>query len=326
MTALDNLSAAQRANAAQIVAETQREGLPLAAAQIAVTTAIVESGLLVQANSNVPESLALPYQKVGSDHDSVGLFQQRPSWGTIAQRMSPASSTALFLQRLRGVSGWQTKDPGQVAQTIQVSAYPTRYSEQYSQGSAIASALWSSGNNGGTEFALNTGEPSAPVWKDNKGNIIAAPPAGTFKQTTDSSGKPVYVPTITAGSLTDEQGQQLVAWLKVYAPNLNDWSKYVPPFTTKIPGAAPGYDTYGTVLVNIYAQALQGNGLDAGGANPGLDLPNPLAGLTAIFKWLTNKDNWIRIGLFALGTIILLLVAFTWFRGTSVGSAIPGPL
>lgn len=326
MTALDNLSATQRANAAQIVAETQREGLPLAAAQIAVTVAIVESGLMNQANSNVPESLSVPYEKVGSDHTSLGLFQQQNSWGTVVQRMTPASSTALFLARLKNVSGWQAQDPGKVAQTIQVSAYPDRYDQQYSQGAAIASALWS-GDSSPTDFELNTGTAAtAPVWKNSAGQPIAAPPAGTYTTTTDSQGNAEYVPTVTAGSLTDEQGTQLVAWLQTYAPSLNDWSKFVPPFTTKVPGAAPGFDTYGAVLVNTYAQALQGNGLDAGGAVPGLDLPNPLAGLEKIFSWLTTKNNWIRIGLGVLGAIIILLVAVTWFRGTSVGASIPIPV
>ena len=312
-------------NAAGIVAEVQREGLPEAAAAIAVTTAIVESGLLVQANSNVPGSTSVPYQKVGNDGTSLGLFQQQNSWGTIPQRMDVAQSTALFLQRLP--SGWASLDPGSVAQRIQVSAYPDRYDQNYSQGSAIAAALWgntasyesilsASGNSGGASGS------SGPGWKNNKGQPIGPPPDGTFKQTVDSSGKPEYVPTVTPSTMTDAQGQAIVAWMKLYAPNLNDWSKYVPPFTTKIPGAAPGYDTYGAVLINMYAQALQGNGLDAGAANPGFDIPNPLAGLEAIFSWLGKVKNWERIGLFVLGGITLLIVFIAWFKNTQTGGQV----
>jgi hypothetical protein len=32
----------------------------------------------------VPSSLAIEHDAVGSDHDSVGLFQQRPSWAAEA--------------------------------------------------------------------------------------------------------------------------------------------------------------------------------------------------------------------------------------------------
>lgn len=162
MTALDSLDDAQRANAAAIVATVQAQGLPLSAAQIAVTTAITESGLHNQANSTVPASLNYPHQKVGNDHDSVGLFQQRASWGSLAARMNPSTATQLFLARLP--ANWSSLDPGVVAQKIQVSAYPDRYDKNYTQGAAIATQLW--GTNAGTADAgLNTGvkvDPKAP--------------------------------------------------------------------------------------------------------------------------------------------------------------------
>ncbi len=50
-------------------------------------------------------------QGVGYDHDSIGLFQQRPPWGTAAQRMDPISSTNLFLDALLAVRGWSSMEP-----------------------------------------------------------------------------------------------------------------------------------------------------------------------------------------------------------------------
>ena len=50
-----------------------------------------------------PESADYPHQGSGSDHDSVGLFQQRPSsgWGTVAELMRPSYAARAFYAALR---------------------------------------------------------------------------------------------------------------------------------------------------------------------------------------------------------------------------------
>jgi cell wall-associated NlpC family hydrolase len=85
--------------------------------------ALAESDLLVLANPNDPAGAAYAHQGVGHDHDSLGLFQQRPSWGTAAQRMDPAASTNLFLDALLTTPGWSTLPPSYAAQLVQRSAY-----------------------------------------------------------------------------------------------------------------------------------------------------------------------------------------------------------
>jgi cell wall-associated NlpC family hydrolase len=93
-------------------------------------TAGVESGLHDWANPTVPASELLPNDGLppgGGDHDSVGLFQQRASWGPVAARMNPGASTDLFVTRLLGVPAWSTIPPGVAAQAVQVSEYPDRY-------------------------------------------------------------------------------------------------------------------------------------------------------------------------------------------------------
>ena len=65
-------------------------------------------------------------QGVGYDHDSLGIFQQRPSWGTAAQRMDPVASTNLFLDALLRLPGWDTIDPWVAAQRVQRSAFEGR--------------------------------------------------------------------------------------------------------------------------------------------------------------------------------------------------------
>jgi hypothetical protein len=97
---------------------------------IAVGTALVESALKMYANRSVPASLGFPHDAVGSDHDSVGLFQQRQvGWGTLAQRMNPFASAQLFFNALNRFN-WRAMAPGPAAQKVQRSAFPGRYAGQ----------------------------------------------------------------------------------------------------------------------------------------------------------------------------------------------------
>src|SRR5438270_8520344 len=97
----------QLANAGVVVAVGKELRLPPRAWVVATATAMAESRLQVLANASVAESMALPREGIGVDHDSVGLFQQRTSWGSVAQRMDPRSSARLFYVRLLTVPGWE---------------------------------------------------------------------------------------------------------------------------------------------------------------------------------------------------------------------------
>jgi cell wall-associated NlpC family hydrolase len=116
------LSDVAAANARSIAAVAFARGGDRAAL-IVLMVGFAESGLRQLGNTNDAESIALSNQGVGSDHDSVGIFQQRASWGTVQQRMDPATSTGLLLDRLERVVDWRTKEPWLVAQTVQVSAF-----------------------------------------------------------------------------------------------------------------------------------------------------------------------------------------------------------
>lgn len=105
-------------------------GLDREAAVIATGTAHVESGnpMLMYANHAVPESLNYRHDAIGSDHDSVGLFQQRDNgaWGTVADRMDPFKSAGMFFDVLKSFD-WQSMSRGAAAQKVQRSAFPSRY-------------------------------------------------------------------------------------------------------------------------------------------------------------------------------------------------------
>lgn len=123
--AVAGLSAIQAQNARVIVATAeQRAGR--AGAYIAIMVALAESDLRILSNPNDPAGNSIPSQGVGHDHDSLGLFQQRPGWGTAAQRMDAIESTQLFVDALLHVSGWQSMTPWYAAQSVQRSAFTGR--------------------------------------------------------------------------------------------------------------------------------------------------------------------------------------------------------
>ena len=120
----------KRFYASEICAAAKERNLGRDGARNGIATALVESNLLMYANNAVPASLKYPHDAVGSDHDSVGLFQQRQAgWGTLAQRMNPRASAGLFFNKMMTFN-WRAMDPGAACQRVQVSAFPGRYSER----------------------------------------------------------------------------------------------------------------------------------------------------------------------------------------------------
>lgn len=113
---------------------------------VALTVALTETRLRNYANDGVidsndsggmpddvtpeqlRESLDYPHDAVGTDHASVGLFQQQVGWwGTVEVLMQPENSAATFYAALLEVDGWETLSVGQAAQRVQVSAVPDAY-------------------------------------------------------------------------------------------------------------------------------------------------------------------------------------------------------
>ncbi|AIT62183.1 phage tail tape measure protein [Corynebacterium doosanense] len=126
----------------EIARAAQARSLSAAGAKIGEAVALVESGDPMQmwANNAVPGSLGYKHDAVGSDYDSVGLFQQRDNgaWGTLDQRMDPYESAGLFFDAmLRKYPDWESKEPGAVAQGVQGSAYPDRYATKMARGEQL---------------------------------------------------------------------------------------------------------------------------------------------------------------------------------------------
>ncbi|MEU5531053.1 hypothetical protein ABZ744_29390 [Micromonospora chersina] len=130
-----DLNDEQLANAKAIIAATKKAGLPERAAVISIATSLQESKL---------ENLG--HLGDANDHDSLGLFQQRPSsgWGTPEQITDPEYSTLAFLKGLKQVDGWQDMPLTEAAQTVQVSAYPDAYAQWEQQAADIVAHHWNS--------------------------------------------------------------------------------------------------------------------------------------------------------------------------------------
>ncbi|OOP60479.1 hypothetical protein BMF89_16550 [Arthrobacter sp. SRS-W-1-2016] len=136
------------------IAVGKQMGVPRDGQIIAIMMALQESGLRLLANTNVPASLLIRHDGVGSDHDSLGTAQQRPAagWGTVEQLMDPNYNARAFYggpggpndgipRGLLDVPAWQSMDKGNAAQAVQVSAFPELYARWEPEATAVVDAL-----------------------------------------------------------------------------------------------------------------------------------------------------------------------------------------
>lgn len=119
----------QLVNAAAIITAGAAAGVNVKGQTLAVMTAMGESGL-----RNIDHGdLAGP--------DSRGLFQQRDTWGTLAQRLNPTESAGFFFQRLVKVPNWETLTPTLAAHAVQINADPNHYAAYYAPAETVVAAL-----------------------------------------------------------------------------------------------------------------------------------------------------------------------------------------
>jgi hypothetical protein len=102
---------------------------------------ISERGQVIAVATAMQESRLLNLT-VAVDHDSLGLFQQRPSvgWGSPDQLTDPSYAARAFYQRLIDT----TADWGCLtcaAQRVQGSAFPDAYAQHEWQATQVVNAL-----------------------------------------------------------------------------------------------------------------------------------------------------------------------------------------
>ncbi|ROQ30880.1 hypothetical protein EDF46_3390 [Frondihabitans sp. PhB188] len=128
-TAIDGYSGDQLVNATAIMNAGAALGVNTQGQTIGVMTAMGESTL-----ENITYG-----DKAGPD--SRGLFQQRDTWGTLAQRMDPPTAATFFFQRLVKVPNWQSMSPSAAAHAVQINADPNHYTKYFDAAQAVVQAL-----------------------------------------------------------------------------------------------------------------------------------------------------------------------------------------
>jgi hypothetical protein len=112
--------------------QTQRDNATTIV-QVGLALNISERGLIVALATAMQESSLRNLGNLGAknDHDSLGLFQQRPSmgWGSPAQVTDPVYAATAFYLALQRVSGWESMKVTVAAQRVQRSAYPNAYAK-----------------------------------------------------------------------------------------------------------------------------------------------------------------------------------------------------
>ncbi|KAL5341428.1 hypothetical protein BJX70DRAFT_406019 [Aspergillus crustosus] len=137
---LPGLGVTQSAHAKAIIQQAKSDNVGIQGCLAGIATGLVESNIYVYANRAVPSSLNYPYDKIGSDHDSVGIFQQRAIYYSVEKAMDPAASAGMFFDKMVTISGWKTMEVGKLCQKVQVSAYPDRYAERVAEAEKICKA------------------------------------------------------------------------------------------------------------------------------------------------------------------------------------------
>jgi hypothetical protein len=138
---LPGLDSTQSTNARNVISEVKKEKVGKQGCLASIATALTESSILIYANKDVPESMKYHHDAVGSDHDSIGIFQQRASiYKNVADDMNAAKSAGLFIQGMKAVHGWETMNVGKLCQDVQRSAYPDRYEKNVPAAEKICGA------------------------------------------------------------------------------------------------------------------------------------------------------------------------------------------
>ena len=188
------LEKTQLTRAATIIAVgNQVPGVGRTGVLVALMAALTESNLRLLANAGAyPASTTYPNDGNGSDHDSLGLFQMRPStgWGSVAQLMDPTYDAQAFFggptgptspypRGLLDIAGWSQDDPGTAAQAVEVSAYPDRYQDYRPVAEAILESLTQpDATKGSPGSSTNTPTPEAPVAT----HVVFPLPEGTWTE------------------------------------------------------------------------------------------------------------------------------------------------
>ncbi|MFJ1765732.1 FG-GAP repeat domain-containing protein [Amycolatopsis sp. NPDC088138] len=231
-----SMSAYRVSCAREVVDAVRDRGLASRAAVIAITTVIVETGL-----QNIDEEV---------DHDSLGLFQQRAGWGTVAQRLNPRTATNAFLDKMLREypnDSWKTAVIGDVCQAVQVSAFPDRYQPQAGDAQKIVNALWTTRAADGADFnddgvgdIFSTATGVITIWNGKGSNNFNG--AVTYGRGWDAYSRPI------SGDFNDDGVSDLAATSN---GQLHIWNGRGDNDFTADVVTGPGWSPYAATLFTV---------------------------------------------------------------------------
>lgn len=193
--------------AATIIDVGVSKGVPQWGWTVALATAMQESGLR-----------NLPFLGDKNDHDSLGVFQQRPSqgWGTAEQINDPRYAAGKFYSALLKVKGWEKLRVTEAAQKVQRSAYPEAYQKWVDEATVVATALV-----GNAPGAVNCTVPGGdPVVRgdaavDHVVTALQADWAGTVTTSADPA-----LTGVRLAAASTKRGWQLAHWTVAQAAEI----------------------------------------------------------------------------------------------------------
>jgi hypothetical protein len=196
------LDGEQMANAATIAAVGRARSLPNQAIVIALATSLQEAKLR-----------NLDHLGRRNDHDSLGLFQQRPSqgWGSAEEILDQRHAAESFFAALIRVQGWEQMRVTDAAQQVQRSAHPEAYEKWADEARVLTLAL--TGQEGS---AITCSASPSP---DKSGPAAAAAAADELRQDFGASAPKVVTEQQTLHvAVADRQtGWQVAHWLVAHA-------------------------------------------------------------------------------------------------------------
>ncbi|MGD2204710.1 hypothetical protein ACP7WO_15015 [Microbacterium maritypicum] len=129
----------QLENAATIIRTAGALGFPREGQILGVMTAMGESSLRnIDYGDWETRGFTNPD---GTRTTSIGLFQQQEWWGSVEQRMDPATATTLFFDRLGRLPEWQTMEPSHAIHRVQINTDRDYYSRFQTDATAVVDAM-----------------------------------------------------------------------------------------------------------------------------------------------------------------------------------------
>ncbi|GAA3941419.1 hypothetical protein GCM10022383_19000 [Microbacterium soli] len=77
----------------------------------------------------------------GSRTSSVGLFQQQSWWGSVQERMDPATAATMFFTRLGRIPQWQSLPPSHAVNRVQINSDREHYARFHDDAAEVVDAL-----------------------------------------------------------------------------------------------------------------------------------------------------------------------------------------